>query len=167
MCRHSNFQPLGTGRDLEVSLQAQVHLQAVEDGARLGVVAHLLQRHGRPEHGARELLAAFGIVFCDPHLVMRGKPAAKALGEQRLGNRRQRHEPPIGQERRVGRQHVHVGVEVRQVPEGLHEQDQHEPSAGCRFGVRIDEQSGRSGGENLEMLKEDSLNIASWRPKRT
>ncbi len=45
--------------------------------------------------------------------------APKALGEQRLGHRRQRHEPPIGQERPVGGEHMHVRVEVGQVAEGL------------------------------------------------
>ena len=38
-------------------------------------------------------------------------------------------------------EHVHARVEVRQIPEGLHEQDQAGAAAGCRLGIRIDEQS--------------------------
>ena len=38
----------------------------------------------------------------------------------------------------VGGQHVHVRVEVRQVPEGLHEQDQTWPGAGGSLGEWID-----------------------------
>ena len=51
---------------------------ALDDGTGGSVVAHLLQRHGRTQHSARELLAAFGVVFPDPHLVVRGKPAIKS-----------------------------------------------------------------------------------------
>ncbi|MEK6212104.1 MAG: hypothetical protein AABM64_17350 [Pseudomonadota bacterium] len=39
-------------------------------------------------------------------------------------------------------EHVHVRVEVRKTPEGLHEQDQAGAGAGCRLGVRFDEQAG-------------------------
>ena len=37
---------------------------------------------------------------------------------------------------------MHVQVEVRQIPEGLHEQDQSRPGARRRLGVRISEQAG-------------------------
>jgi hypothetical protein len=36
---------------------------------------------------------------------------------------------------------MHVGVEVRQIPEGLHEQDQPGTCPRRGFGVRLDEQS--------------------------
>ena len=71
------------------------------------------------------------------------KPASffpKALGEQRFGHRRQRHEPAIGPKRPTGSEHARVRVEVRQIPEGLHEQDQPRARAGCGFGVRRGEQ---------------------------
>jgi hypothetical protein len=42
---------------------------------------------------------------------------------------------------------VNVRVEVRQVPEGLHEQDQAGPGAGQRLGVRVDEQSGSNAAQ--------------------
>ena len=50
--------------------------------------------------------------------------APKRLGKQRLRYRGKRHEPTIRQERSVGGEHMYVRVEVRQIPEGLHEQDQ-------------------------------------------
>ena len=49
--------------------------------------------------------------------------APEALGEQRFGHRRQRDERALGTEHPVGGEHMQVRVEVRQVPEGLHEQD--------------------------------------------
>ncbi len=41
----------------------------------------------------------------------------------------------IGQERPVGGEHMHVRVEVGQVPEGLHKQDQPRARTWCGFGV--------------------------------
>lgn len=59
---------------------------------------------------------------------------------QPLWNRRQRDERSVRQKRPVSGKHVQVRVDVRKTPEDLH--DQASPGAGCRLGVRIDEQSG-------------------------
>jgi len=48
----------------------------------------------------------------------------------------------------VGGEHVHVRVEVGQVPEGLHEQDQPRARTSERLGVRLDQQS-RSNAAKL------------------
>ena len=167
MCRREQLQPLGARHHLEVALQPQVHLGAVDDGARFRVVGHLLQGHGRAQHGAGELLSRLRVLRIHPHLVVDGKPAVapaehaithlpgeclcaheelqhrapKTLHKERLGNRRQRREPPAGQKRPVCGKYMHMRVEVRQIPEGLHEQDQAGAGAGCRLGVRIDEQA--------------------------
>ena len=45
----------------------------------------------------------------------------ESFHEQPLRDRGQRHERPVGAKRPVGGEHVHVRVEVRQIPEGLHE----------------------------------------------
>ena len=52
-----------------------------------------------------------------------GHRAPKPLHEQALRNRRQRHERPARTESPVGGKDVHVRVEVREIPKGLHEQD--------------------------------------------
>jgi hypothetical protein len=79
------LQPLGPGHHLEVPLQARVHLRAVDDRAGLRVVAHLLQRPGRTEHVARELL---------PLSTKNPAPRGESRLEQRLGDRRQFDKTP-------------------------------------------------------------------------
>ncbi len=69
------LQPLGAGHHLEIPLQAQVHLRAVNDRPRLGVVAHLLKRHWCAQHIACELLSAFGVLCRDPHLIVHREAA--------------------------------------------------------------------------------------------
>ena len=54
-------QPLGAWHDLEVALQAGVHLGAVDHHAGGSVVGHLLQGHRRAQHVACERLAALDI----------------------------------------------------------------------------------------------------------
>jgi len=72
------LQPLGPGHHLKVSLEPQVHLRALDHRAGRRVVAHLLQRHRRADHGAGELDAAFPVLAGNAHLVVRSKPAAVA-----------------------------------------------------------------------------------------
>ncbi len=67
--------------------------------------------------------------------------APEALDEKPLWNRRQRDKRSVRKERPLGGKDVNVRVEVRQVPEGLHEQDQPRAGAGQRLGVCIDEHS--------------------------
>ena len=50
------LQPLGARHDLEVPLQSQVHLRAVDHRAGRRVVAHLGKRERRAQHVAGELL---------------------------------------------------------------------------------------------------------------
>ena len=50
---------------------------------------------------------------------------------ERFGHRRQRAERDIVPEYVIGGEHMQVWVEVGQVPEGLHEQDQARPYAGA------------------------------------
>jgi len=63
---------------------------------------------------ARKAYSVIGVAPAEP----------KTLHKERLGNRRQRREPPVGQKRPVCGKYMHMRVEVRQIPEGLHEQDQ-------------------------------------------
>ena len=76
--------------------------------------------------------------------------ASKAFGQQTLGDRGKRHEPPLRPERPVGRKHIDVRIEVRQVPEGLHEQNQARPGPGQRLGVSIGEQPRRDAAKLAE-----------------
>ena len=80
--------------------------------------------------------------------------APKTLHEQPLRDRRQQHERPVRTEGSVGGKDVHVRVEVRQIPEGLHEQDQAQAGAGKRRGVRIDEQS---SGDTTQLTEPCSM----------
>ena len=89
------------------------------------------------EHAAAQLLGERLLAHEEPQ-----HRAPEGFGKKPLGHRRQRHQPPIGQERPVGGKDVHVRVEVRQIPEGLHEQDQPGPGARCRLGIRSDEHAG-------------------------
>jgi len=43
-------KPICAGHDLEVALERPVHARAVDDDAGDGLVGHLLQREGRPQH---------------------------------------------------------------------------------------------------------------------
>lgn len=61
------LEPLGPGHELEVALEAFVHLRAIDDRAAGRVVGHLLERHRSSQHVAGELAAARGIVHA--HLV--------------------------------------------------------------------------------------------------
>ena len=65
----------------------------------------------------------------------------EALLQGGLGHRRQGHEGAVGPERSVGGEHVLMGIEVRQVPEGLHEEDQAGAGAGESEGVGLEETS--------------------------
>jgi len=67
------LQPLGAGHDLEVALQAQVHVRAVDHRSRLRVIGHLLKRHRRAQHVSGELASTLGIALAYPHLVVRRK----------------------------------------------------------------------------------------------
>ena len=51
-------------------------------------------------------------------------PRAENLHEQPFRDRRQQHERPLRTESPVGSEHLRVGIKVREIPEGLHEQDQ-------------------------------------------
>ena len=53
-----------------------------------------------------------------------GMDTEHQLTNTREENSRQEDVRSVWKERPVGGQHVHVRIEVRQVPEGLHEQDQ-------------------------------------------
>jgi len=68
-------QPRGARHDLEVALQAGVHLGAVDHGSRGRVVGHLLQGHRRAQHVAGEFLSPLGIFGCHPHVVVRRETA--------------------------------------------------------------------------------------------
>src|SRR6266513_2254217 len=46
----SNFEPLRTGHELEIALQALVHVKAVHDHARVRQIRHLLQGKRRAQH---------------------------------------------------------------------------------------------------------------------
>ncbi len=48
----------------------------------------------------------------------------EALGEELLGHRGAGHEGAVGEERAIGGEDMQVGVEVGQVAEGLHEEDE-------------------------------------------
>jgi hypothetical protein len=61
--------------------------------------------------------------------------AAQPLREQRLRNRRQRHEASGRLEHAVGDQRMDVGIEVDQVAEGLHEEGELRP--GMRAGGAV------------------------------
>ena len=60
-------QPLRTRHHLEVPLQPEMHLRALDHRARGGVVGHLLKGHRGTQHGAGEFLSAFGIPGRHPH----------------------------------------------------------------------------------------------------
>jgi hypothetical protein len=74
----------------------------------------------------------------------------ESFHEQPLRDRGQRHERRVGAERPVGGEHVHMGIEVRQIPEGLHEQDEPRPGPGEGRGVGINEQPGDEPAELAE-----------------
>jgi hypothetical protein len=77
----------------------------------------------------------------------------KSSASKPLWNRRQGYECAVCKKRPVGREHVHVRVEVRQVPEALHEQDEPGPRARRRLGVPFDEQA-----------RSDAAQLAESRP---
>jgi len=92
------LQPLGARHDLEVALEAGVHLRAVDNRAAAGVVGHLLQRHRRPEHVAGELLSALGVIARHAHPVVHREPAEVPPFEQarsKLGRDRPRFDEEI------------------------------------------------------------------------
>ena len=76
--------------------------------------------------------------------------STRTCNEQPFRDRRQQHERPLRTESPVGSEHVHVGIKVREIPEGLHEQDQARAGAGKRRGVRVDEQSSGDAGSSCE-----------------
>jgi hypothetical protein len=96
----------------------------------LGIVHAHLVVHGKPAVGPSEEreARALGDRTCSDEVREHG--LAQALGEQLLGHRGQGHERAVGAERPVSGEHVDMGVEVRQVPEGLHEEDEAGPCAG-------------------------------------
>ena len=56
-----HFEPLRAGHQLEVALQALVHVGAVHDHSGFRQVSHLLQGKRRAQHVLRELLAPLGV----------------------------------------------------------------------------------------------------------
>jgi hypothetical protein len=86
--------------------------------------------------------------------------AAETLGKERFGNRRQGSEAARNVENAVGDERVHVGVEVDQIAEVLHEEDEARPGARMRGAVRLHEQSGDDAAE----LSEKRAAVSEERP---
>ena len=61
VCR-GQLQSRGARHDLEVALEAGMHLRAIDHRARGRVVGHLLKGHRGAQHVAGELLASLGIL---------------------------------------------------------------------------------------------------------
>jgi hypothetical protein len=85
---------------------------------------------------------------------------AEPLGKERFGNRRQRNEASRCFEDVVGDERMHVWIEVDQVAEGLHEEDEARPGARMRGAVRLQEQSGDDAAE----LSEKRAAVSEERP---
>jgi hypothetical protein len=72
------FEPLRAGHQLEIALQALVHVRAVHDHSRVREISHFLQGKRRAQHVLRELLAAPGIAGANAHAVIHREAAVKA-----------------------------------------------------------------------------------------
>ena len=68
---------------LELVENARASIDELMNGAARGfVVGHLLQRHGRPGHGAGELASSLGIALAHRHRVVHREPAEVPPAEQ-------------------------------------------------------------------------------------
>ena len=62
-----------TDETSKVSLQGSVQLGPIHDHPLLGLILGLLQREGRPDHVAGQLLAPVAVTGLDTHLVVHGE----------------------------------------------------------------------------------------------
>lgn len=162
-----------------------MQLAAVDHCAPRRVVGRLLQGKRRAQHVAREPFPALGIAGGNAHLVVDGEAAvapaehlpgerrrddlssdeeaddrpAQPLSKERFRDRRQGSEASRSFKDAVGDERVHVGVEVDQVAEGLHEEDEARAGARMRDAVRPRE---RARDDAAELSEKGSAVGKEW-----